>query len=281
MALTTLEKLILIVWVVVVLTLSWEGMNDIRRYGEKQSLNPFVVGAVNHRTPIKKTRSLCVGHRGYSSEYPENTMLSLEQALLQGADGLELDVHTTLDEQVILLHDDSLERTTNGSGVVFQRNYYNYIEHLVSSTHRTYENEPIPLFAEVLLLLTVHQNAFILVDIKPTNPVTILDMMIDIMRTEFPDYDFSDQVYFGIWNADFLKQARSVAPEFPASFIGANLEDAAEFFDMIENYNVKFSSVEADGTRFLNLVRSSPCKRTVFAWTINKPDDMRSAFNTG
>ncbi|CAG8761325.1 17284_t:CDS:2, partial [Acaulospora morrowiae] len=61
----------------------------------------------------KEEDSQCVGHRGYSSHYPENTMLSLEQAILLGADGIESDVRLTKDGQVIMMHDTTLDRTTN------------------------------------------------------------------------------------------------------------------------------------------------------------------------
>jgi len=58
------------------------------------------------------------GHRGASGNYPENTMLSFQKALEQGADGLELDVHPTKDGEIVVIHDETLERTTNGKGFV-------------------------------------------------------------------------------------------------------------------------------------------------------------------
>lgn len=61
---------------------------------------------------------LVVAHRGYSSKAPENTMAAFELALDVGCDGLELDVHLTKDGEVVIIHDDTLQRTTNGEGVV-------------------------------------------------------------------------------------------------------------------------------------------------------------------
>jgi glycerophosphoryl diester phosphodiesterase len=62
------------------------------------------------------TRILC--HRGYSSQFPENTMLAFIKALETGADGVELDVHFTKDKQLVVIHDETLDRTTNGIGAV-------------------------------------------------------------------------------------------------------------------------------------------------------------------
>jgi glycerophosphoryl diester phosphodiesterase len=59
-----------------------------------------------------------IGHRGASGEQPENTLASFERAAAQGAVILESDVHITRDGALVLIHDDELERTTNGSGRV-------------------------------------------------------------------------------------------------------------------------------------------------------------------
>ncbi|MCY3067687.1 glycerophosphodiester phosphodiesterase [Aerococcus loyolae] len=55
-------------------------------------------------------------HRGYSARYPENTMLAFIKAYEAGADGIECDVQLTLDGQVVVCHDERLDRTANASG---------------------------------------------------------------------------------------------------------------------------------------------------------------------
>ena len=59
-----------------------------------------------------------VGHRGASGENPENTLLSFDRALEQGADALELDVRLTADGVPVVIHDATVDRTTSGSGAV-------------------------------------------------------------------------------------------------------------------------------------------------------------------
>ncbi len=56
------------------------------------------------------------GHRGAKGMYPENTLLSFKKAIEQGVDGLEIDVHLSKDGEVVVIHDETLERTTSGSG---------------------------------------------------------------------------------------------------------------------------------------------------------------------
>lgn len=57
-------------------------------------------------------------HRGASGYYPENTMLAFEKAIELGASGIETDVHMTKDGYLVLMHDEQVDRTTNGKGYI-------------------------------------------------------------------------------------------------------------------------------------------------------------------
>ncbi|HBI56560.1 MAG TPA: hypothetical protein DDY38_07025, partial [Firmicutes bacterium] len=63
-------------------------------------------------------RSLNIAHRGASSLAPENTMTAFRKAAELGADGLELDVQFSKDGKLVVIHDELLNRTTNGKGLV-------------------------------------------------------------------------------------------------------------------------------------------------------------------
>jgi glycerophosphoryl diester phosphodiesterase len=62
--------------------------------------------------------TLILAHRGYSSAFPENTMLAFFEAESVGADGLELDVQMTKDGELVVIHDEKVNRTTDGKGFV-------------------------------------------------------------------------------------------------------------------------------------------------------------------
>jgi glycerophosphoryl diester phosphodiesterase len=64
-----------------------------------------------------------IAHRGYSAEAPENTLAALERALEAGADAVEFDLHVAACGTPVLAHDDTLERTTNGTGALAQYSY--------------------------------------------------------------------------------------------------------------------------------------------------------------
>ena len=66
---------------------------------------------------IEKT-PLDIAHQGGEDEFPSNTMYAFERSLQVGADMLELDVGVTKDGQVVVMHDTTVDRTTNGHGTV-------------------------------------------------------------------------------------------------------------------------------------------------------------------
>ncbi|PLX87750.1 MAG: glycerophosphodiester phosphodiesterase [Desulfuromonas sp.] len=111
---------------------------------------------------------ICVAHRGSSGEYPENTLLAFRRALEAGATWLELDVHLSADGELIVIHDESLERTTNGSGLV--GNFcLQELRRLDAG-----RGEAIPLLAEVLALLGEKDTLNIELKGKGTGSVTAM-----------------------------------------------------------------------------------------------------------
>ena len=105
-------------------------------------------------------------HRGASAYYPENTMLSFEKALEMGATGIETDVQLTKDGVLVLIHDEMVNRTTNGEGFVKD---YTYRE-LNKLDARAWKGEEfagakIPTVEE-LIYLTLDKNVIVNFEIK-------------------------------------------------------------------------------------------------------------------
>ena len=107
-----------------------------------------------------------MAHRGYSGKYPENTMLAFEEAAKTGADGIELDVQLTKDGQVVVIHDERIDRTTDGSGWVKD---YTYEELKKFNAARVkgdqFGFQPIPSFEEYCVWAK-NQSLFTNVELK-------------------------------------------------------------------------------------------------------------------
>ncbi|CAG8581984.1 7065_t:CDS:2 [Paraglomus occultum] len=216
----------------------------------------------------------CVGHRGLPKQNPENTIRSLQHAILVGADGLESDVRITHDGEVIMMHDTTLDRTTNGTGLVTERNWSGYVEYLKTG------GESVPKLTEVLELLMREENRdiWIILDVKDDNPIEILDALASVFNL-YPNYDFTAQFHIGIWNEEFFMRTRKVLPGFPTSFIGSDISLARVLFDKVESFNMEFIFVFSDQTGFFDEVKSHG--RSVFVWTVNKEKDMHEAIKFG
>ncbi|MEH7238129.1 glycerophosphodiester phosphodiesterase [Bacillus sp. JJ1562] len=100
------------------------------------------------------------GHRGAKGIYPENTLLSFKKAIEQGVDGLELDVHLTKDGEVVVIHDETLDRTTNGAGWIKDLNLAEIKEYSAGKPfvhfneyEQDWDKEQVPTLEEVLKLL--------------------------------------------------------------------------------------------------------------------------------
>src|SRR5699024_2808233 len=88
------------------------------------------------------------GHRGYPARFPENSLAGFSYALDHGIEGLEFDVHLTADHVPVIMHDEQIDRTTDGSGRI-DRYTFNQLRQF-----RLTNGEPIPSFAEFLKLVT-------------------------------------------------------------------------------------------------------------------------------
>src|ERR1700704_3987340 len=92
-----------------------------------------------------------VAHRGASAYAPENTMAAFERASQLGADAIELDVHLTADDRLVVHHDDTLDRTTTGSGYVRDQTWDEIACLSAGAWYAdSFASERVPLFEDVL-----------------------------------------------------------------------------------------------------------------------------------
>lgn len=97
-------------------------------------------------------------HRGYSALYPENTMKAFIEAEKVGADGIELDVQMTKDGEIVVIHDERVDRTTNGKGFVKDYTYKDLRNLEIGYKKKSFlQKESIPSLTEVLEWMSTNQ----------------------------------------------------------------------------------------------------------------------------
>ena len=112
---------------------------------------------------------LCFGHRGASGHAPENTLKAFEKAIEMGCPWVELDVYV-VENEIIVIHDEELERTTNGQGAVVDASF-DYLRSLDAG-----EGEQIPCLSEVIRL--IDHRAGINIELKGPGAATAVNELL-------------------------------------------------------------------------------------------------------
>lgn len=162
------------------------------------------------------------GHRGYSGKYPENTMLAFQKAAEAGADGVEMDVQLSRDGEVVIIHDETLDRTTDGTGYVKDHTLAELKKLNATKTFAgQFEKLEIPTFDEFCAWL---KGAGILANVELKNSVIYYPEMekkcIDLIRK----YDVEKQIIFSSFNHATLFKIKELAPDIPVGALMENTE---------------------------------------------------------
>lgn len=151
-----------------------------------------------------------IAHRGASAYAPENTLPAFELAVNQNADAVELDAKLTLDEQVIIVHDQTVDRTTNGHGRVNQMTCKE-IQSLDAGSWfgQEFINVNIPTLAETFTAL----KRKIVINIELTNYGSPFDLLPEKTAALVKEYDFEDRVFFSSFNPIALIKIHQLLPQ--------------------------------------------------------------------
>lgn len=229
----------------------------------------------------------CWGHRGASVQFPENTLASFEAAIRDGAEGIESDVHVSSDGVVVMFHDPSLDRTTDGTGKIKELPWFGPPG--VGMEHVRTKKEPkqgIPTFEDTLNLLMKpeNQHALFNIDVKPQNDPSFLFGLLHKHISSHPDYltVLAPRLILGLWHPSFIAPAKQHLPYLKRSYLGSNIEIAKKYFWKDCDYlSIRFSSMAGAGAggAFVRECRKEGKKLIV--WTVNKPEAMIEAVRWG
>lgn len=164
-------------------------------------------------------KPLVIAHRGASSYAPENTPAAFDLALRMGARDLELDVHASRDDQVVVIHDETVDRTTDGAGPV--------TGHALAALKALdagawfdprFAGERIPTLAEVLE--RYRGRAHLHVEIKGHSP-GLSARTVDLIRR----HGMASDVTLTSFQQERLLEIRACAPELPTGWLVAEAGD--------------------------------------------------------
>ncbi len=162
------------------------------------------------------------GHRGYSGRYPENTMLAFQKAVEAGADGVEMDVQLSRDGAVVIMHDETLDRTTDGTGYVKDHTLAELKKLNATKTFAgKFDKQEIPTFQEFCDWL---KGTEIVANVELKNSVIYYPELekkcIDIIRTA----GVEKRIIFSSFNHATLFKVKELAPDIPVGALMENTE---------------------------------------------------------
>ena len=157
-------------------------------------------------------RMLLGGHRGNPADHPENTLASFRSAIELGCDMVECDVHLTTDGELAVIHDHTLERTTNGSGLVGAHTLAELRELDAG------QGERIPLLEELIEL--VRDRVGLVIETKQ-NPIPYPGLEEKLVAT-LRERDMVEHVSVISFHHLCIRHLKEVAPDVDAGIIDAS-----------------------------------------------------------
>lgn len=225
------------------------------------------------------TRPIIFAHRGASAHAPENTIAAFELALTQQADAIELDVKLSSDGYVVVYHDPTLDRTTNGKGKLKDVTLAGLKKLDAGSFFsEKFKGEPIPTLDEVFE--AVGKRTFINVEL--TNYKTPHDQLVETVCMLIKKHKMQKNVIFSSFLASNLSKARSYLPEVPRGLLALNgfLGSWARSFGFAFGKYQALHPYLTDMTQ-QEVARVHRLNRRVHVWTVNAEQDVRRLFGWG
>jgi len=169
-----------------------------------------------------------IAHRGYSARAPENTLSAMELAIELGVPALEFDVHATRDGVPVVIHDSTLNRTTNGSGRIAQLDFAQLRNVDAGSWFSPdFVGEPIPALADVLRLAQGRVNR-VYVELKPGG---FTAAQLERVVAELVEHGFADRAVVMSFDWTLLDHIRSFEVPLTIAFLA---DDEGAFLDALQ-----------------------------------------------
>lgn len=217
-------------------------------------------------------RPILFAHRGDLAHAPENTLPSFQQAIDKGADGVELDAKLTADGHVIVIHDTTVDRTTDGKGKIPSFTL-EAIRKLDAGKwfNEKFAGTKVPMLEEVFALIGRDK----MINIELTNYATPRDGLVTRVCELIKRHNNQDQILFSSFFPANLKVAEQTLPQIPRAllampgFVGLWSRSFGFTFGEYQALHPHISSASREQVQ-----RAHRLNRRVHVWTANTPEEV-------
>jgi glycerophosphoryl diester phosphodiesterase len=240
------------------------------------------------QTPM---RPLIVSHAGYAGLYPENSLLSIKAAMDVGADVIEIDMHLTKDNHIVIHHDGTVDRNTDGKGVIAEMTL-DEIKRLDAGVKfgSQFAGEKAPTLEEVAQLVQ-GSSVQLLLEIKRRDlkqdigeELTYIGIEERIVEIALK-YNILDQVGVASFSGTALKRLKEIEPRIPTSY-DPTREDYEQFgivqhIQKCLSFHANILSYRHQYVTEKSLRASRLMGVPIWAWTIDDPPELKRLIRLG
>ena len=207
---------------------------------------------------------LIEAHRGDSSNAPENTIAAFERAIRLGVASIELDIHPCKDGTLMVIHDDTVDRTTDGSGSVSDFT----VEQLLcldagAKFSPEFKGERIPRFAEVLQL-AANTSTLLNIEIKASSPGSGVSQAVVEHLCQF---DKQGEYIVSSFEMEELLAVRDHCSKVALALLG----ESADILPFAERHHIPWIHVEHTSVSRETIARAHSVGIRVNVWTVDDP----------
>ncbi len=220
-----------------------------------------------------------LGHRGARANAPENTLSAFKKAMEYGADGVEFDVFLSQDGIPVVIHDETVDRTTDGHGAVWDLSAKELSQLNAAKNFPEFAKEGVPTLVQVLEVLP--DGAIINVELKASGHFT-KQVFVEKLMPIFKEHEKRLTLIVSSFDGELLYLFRCLAPQYLLSLLLSPRD---------ENWPKSFRYMDAIGPDALHLPAqlAGPLVRSlarradiaIAIWTVNDVDQARAWFDKG
>lgn len=222
--------------------------------------------------------TMIIAHRGSKGTHPENTLEAFSEAIACEADGIELDVQLTKDNQLVVIHDNTVDRTTNGSGEVSDFTLAE-LQGLDAGSWFSpeYHGSKIPSFSEVLdYLQQVNYQGVLNIEVKTDEKdyPGIEELVVALVNAENRPF----RCWYSSFNFATLEKIATLDPEKELAYIMYDQENdinLVKHVPFIQGVHPKITWIKEHSSK----VGAYPLP--LRPWTVNQEADLAMAFRLG
>lgn len=234
------------------------------------------VVANGHWVRTTEQGPLTIAHRGDPVGYPENTMVGFRAALDAGAEVIENDVYVSTDGVPVVMHDEAVDRTTDGTGLITSMSSAQIAQLDAGSWFSpAFAGEHVPTLAQQLDAIKAHPGTTLLLDIKKADRA-----QMKIIIDEVEERDMLDQVLLQSTKKQVLVDSYAIEPKLEIALLAPATDDAVAIARQyhLSSFNPDWTSLSTH----LNIISALNAAGVgVMAWTVDNPTEWTALARAG